>query len=81
MANHYKTKITVQLATRSLELSGVAKDIEKCERAMRSIIGNIISDDFDVTPILRVARFDGSLIGPISRATGTFMEKIDEKTV
>lgn len=80
-AERYSTRITVNVQTSVLQLRGSLANIERIEGEIEVMLKNIITEDVDLSWVLRLEKFNEEFIPPIARITNTFIEKLDENTV
>lgn len=80
-AERYSTRIIVNVQTSVLQLRGSLANIERIEGEIEAMLKNIITEDVDLSWVLRLETFNEEFIPPIARITGTFIEKLDENTV
>lgn len=80
-AERYSTRITVNVQTSVLQLRGSLANIERIEAEIEAMLKNIITEDVDLSWVLRLEKFNGEFIPAIARITNTFIEKLDENTV
>lgn len=80
-AEEYSTRISVNVQTSFLQLSGSLANIERIEGEIEAMLKNIITEDVDLSWVLRLEKFNEEFISPIARITNTFIEKLDGNIV
>lgn len=69
------------MQTSFLQLSGSLANIERIEGEIEAMLKNIITEDVDLSWVLRLEKFNEEFISPIARITNTFIEKLDGNIV
>lgn len=80
-AEQYSTRISVNVQTSFLQLRGSLANIERIEGEIEAMLKNIITEDVDLSWVLRLEKFNEEFISPIARITNTFIEKLDGNIV
>lgn len=80
-AERYSTRIVVNVQTSVIQLRGSLANIERIEGEIEAMLRNIITEDVDLSWVLRLETFNEEFIPPIARITNTFIEKLDENIV
>ncbi|KAF3937055.1 hypothetical protein ABW19_dt0200203 [Dactylella cylindrospora] len=81
LATRNRTRIIINSQTNTVSLKGTKVSIERVEASLKEISHQIVDARLDLSPLIRVGKFNENYIAGISRLTTVFMDRVDDNMI